>query len=439
MTRALTQDDTICALATSAQSGGVGIIRVSGPSALIVLRQVTLGLPDPPRPRELHFVSFIDGRGYVIDEGYAVWMPAPRSYTAEDVAELQGHGGAANLRRLLSATVAAGARPAQRGEFTLRAFLNGRIDLSQAEAVLDIVQARTETALDLAHAQLRGGLSSEVRALRHELLNVRARLEVQIDFVDEDLGEVHGARPTAELGAARERAAALAATFARGRVLRSGARVVLCGPPNAGKSSLFNALLRSSRAIVTPVPGTTRDFLEETLDLDGVPVTLVDTAGVRATEEPAEVDGVKRALALASDADLVLVLSEATGPVFTLPEGTTGHVLQVRTKADLAPGDVSAATGFGLDALAATIRERVLPEGGRESNRIVVTSARHHGALRAAEGALARAEEASRVGEPPELIAVDVAEALAELGTIVGETTTEDVLDRIFSTFCIGK
>lgn len=442
MASVISSGDTICALATSARSGGVGIIRLSGPESIRIARRISRSLPAAPTSHRLYYSVFQNVDGDAIDDGYAVVMAAPRSYTTEDTVELHGHGGATNLRRLLAAVIAAGARPAERGEFTLRAFLNGRIDLSQAEAVLDVVQARTETALDLAHAQLRGGLSEQIRALRRDLIDALARLEVQIDFVEEDLGEAHIARPTAQLRNTLSAAIELAATYAHGHVVRDGARVVLLGPPNVGKSSLFNALLDQARAIVTEIPGTTRDFIEETSDLGGVPVTLIDTAGVHdQVADAVEAAGVERALALAQEADLVLLLSDGEATYdFPIEALDATRVLRVRTKADRFPGaDVSVVTRFGLDALTEQIRHRVLPDGARYSDRIVVTSARHHQALLAAIDSLEKATHAAAANLEPELVCVDVQEALAQLGLIVGETTTDDLLDRIFSEFCIGK
>ncbi len=431
--------DTICALATSARSGGVGIIRLSGARALSVGRTLAPDLHSVD-PHRLHYTRFVDSDGKQIDDGYLAFMPGPRSYTAEDVVELHGHGGPVNLRRLLEAVTAAGARPAQRGEFTLRAFLNGRIDLSQAEAVLDVVQARTETALDIAHDQLRGGLGEAVRGALSALLDVLARLAVQIDFVDEDLGDVHHESFAPALSAVRARVQALSATFSQGRVLRDGARVVLVGPPNAGKSSLFNAILKQARAIVTDVPGTTRDFLEETADLGGVAVTLVDTAGLRETDDQVEAAGVERTVAVAQDADLILALTDCRTAPEPLPsELDAARVLAVRTKADLGDGDVSTVTSAGLAGLLETVRERVLPEGAVAVDHVVVTSARHHQALIAAGEAIEHAIAASESAQPPELVAVDVQEAVTQLGLVVGETTTDDLLDRIFSEFCIGK
>lgn len=432
--------DTICALATSPVRGGVGIIRISGPATPSVLVTLTGRTTDRFEPLKLTYCRFHDPEGQVIDEGYSVWMPGPRSYTAEDSAELHAHGGAANLTRLLRATVAAGARAADRGEFTLRAFLNGRIDLCQAEAVMDVVQAPTETALQLAHAQLAGSVSRAAGELRRDTIAALARLEVQIDFADEELNDVHGTRPTTELRDLRDRVDVLSATFQRGQVLRNGARVLLLGPPNAGKSSLFNALLRRSRAIVTEVPGTTRDFLEETMDAGGVPVTLIDTAGVREdVADLVESAGVERSLALIAEADLVLLVADCTQPPWSATAVPAHKAMRVRTKADLGDGDVSAETGWGLDALRDRIADRLLPAAAGGDGLTVITLARHHAALVAAADALAQAIDACEVGHPPEIVAVDVQEALAHLGLIVGETSTDDLLDSIFSEFCLGK
>ncbi|MFT7625352.1 MAG: tRNA modification GTPase [Myxococcota bacterium] len=433
--------DTICALATSAGVGGVGIVRISGPESLGILRRVTARFPNPAPPLKLCFTRFVDGDHLSIDEGFAVFMPGPRTFTGEDVAELHTHGGSVNIGRVLRSCLEAGARSAERGEFTLRSFLNGRMDLARAEAVIDVVQAPTESALDIAHRQLRGGLSRAVSLLLDDLLGIHARLEAQIDFVDDDLEDLHEELFGGRLRSLRETTAGLASSYRRGRVLRDGARVVLAGIPNAGKSSLFNALLRSSRAIVTEIPGTTRDFIEERADLGGIPVTLVDTAGLRdATDDVVEAAGVDRAHALVASADLVLLVSDARLAPPPLPTGLTAdRVMRVRTKADLADGDVSVVTGQGLDELAQRIVDRVLPAPTRSAGEVVVTNARHFEALRAAEVALARAEEGAAAGCSSDLLSVDVREALDQLGLIVGKTTTEDLLDRIFGEFCIGK
>lgn len=433
-------DDTICAIATSATAGGIGIIRLSGSQSRDILKKVTQLGDRALKPQMLNYTNFINADNKIIDDGYAVWMPGPNSYTAEDCAEFQAHGGATNLSRLLGVVIAAGARPASRGEFTLRAFLNGRIDLSQAEAVLDIIEAPTETALDIAHRQLRGGLSDQINGVRDTLAMTLALLEAQIDFVEEDLDEAHSTRPTETLKHALEILERIASTFHRGKIVRSGVRVVLVGAPNAGKSSLFNALLKTNRAIVTDIPGTTRDFLEEKMDLDGVPVTLVDTAGVHTSTDTVELQGIERSVSLASNANLVLALTDARDDKpFSIDLTIDPNlIMHVRTKADLAPGDVSVVTGHGIDALVEKIRERLLPESAETTDSAIITSRRHFDAIIKAQKALKSAVTAS-AAEAPEITAVEVQEALHQLGLIVGETTTEDILDRIFSTFCIGK
>jgi tRNA modification GTPase len=402
-----------------------------------------------PEPSRLSYGRFRDGQGVIIDDGYAVYLPGPRTFTGDDVAEVHGHGGAVNLARLLRAIQAAGARTAERGEFSLRAFRNGRLDLAQAEAIADLVEAPTEAALELARAQYDGELSKIVREVRAALTDVLAAVEVQIDFVDEDLGDALTARVGAPLRAALARLIALRSTWARGRLMRISARVVLTGPPNAGKSSLFNVLLDRSRAIVSARPGTTRDFLEDALDLGGYPVTLIDTAGLRDdTDDDIESAGMARALELSQSADAVLWLHpDGEAP----PSALRDHpgLIRVWTQLDRQPDSaprpwdgearISVVTGAGLDALRALLFERIVPAGSREGGTAIVTSERHHAALDAACVAVSDALAADERRLPPELIAIDVKEALDQLGLIVGDTTSEDVLDRIFSRFCIGK
>lgn len=441
--------DTICAIASSAAVGGIGVIRISGPRSLEVLRLVAPFVGERPDPSRLIYGRFRDGQGVVIDDGYAVYLRGPRTFTGDDVAEVHGHGGAVNLARLLRAVQAAGARPAERGEFSLRAFRNGRLDLAQAEAIADLIEAPTEAALELARAQYDGHLSQAVRAIRAALTDVLATVEVQIDFVDEDLGDALTARVSPPLRDARAQLHALKSTWARGRLMRISARVVLTGPPNAGKSSLFNALLDRRRAIVSARPGTTRDFLEDALDLGGYPVTLIDTAGLRdETDDDIESAGMARAIELAQSADAVLWLhAEGEAP----PSALCHHpgLIRVWTQLDRQPevaskpwdgeARISVVTGEGLDALRSLLFERVVPAGSREGGTAIVTSERHHAALDAACVAVSDAIAAEERRLPPELIAIDVKEALDQLGLIVGDTTTEDVLDRIFSRFCIGK
>jgi tRNA modification GTPase len=344
------------------------------------------------------------------------------------------------LRRAVEVCVQAGARPAEPGEFSRRAFLNGRIDLTRAEAICDLVDARTDRALDAARAHLRGELETACLGARERILNLRARLEVTIDFVDDDVPVIDPAELEAEARAITRDIAALADTFQRGRLWRQGARVVIAGPTNAGKSSLFNALCGHDRAIVTPTPGTTRDTLEATVDMLGIPVVLVDTAGLRQTTDPVEAEGVRRAQCAVDEADLILrLLGDEPGPV-----SPHEAELIVASKVDLRPSpsadamSVSAMTGAGLDALIRAIVDRL---GGRDEgqSRLVITRARHHADLRRAAASLDAAAQGLQEGAPAELVAVDVAEATDAIGAIVGMTTIDDVLDRLFGAFCIGK
>jgi tRNA modification GTPase len=446
--------ETIAAVATPAAGAGVGIVRISGGLALEVARCAFSGFPEVPEPRRLYFGAIIDPiERCRVDEGFGVFMPGPRSFTGENVCELQCHGGALNLRRVLEVVLRSGARAAEPGEFTRRAFIHGRLDLAQAEAVLDVIDARTVRGHAAAQAQLEGGLSASVGALRERLIGVLAHLEVQIDFADEHVPDVPLAGLAAQVEAVQRDVRRLSETFERGRIAREGMHVALAGLPNAGKSSLFNALLREPRAIVTDVPGTTRDFLEERADLGGVPIVLIDTAGLRETLDPVERIGVERSSARIHQAAAVLCVHDGTQPPSQADRAVRARVpdvlrLDVLSKCDLpaAPGwahelpdavAVSAHTGQGLDALVGALLARA---GADEAGSApLVTRARHKVALDRASEALGGARDACADMLPWEIVAGEVQLALAALGDIVGATTTEDVLDRIFSEFCLGK
>lgn len=442
-------EDTIAAIATAA-GGGVGIIRLSGPDAISTADRVFRARAHDwhQHPRRMAFGRLVDPHhpdAPPLDEGLAVAFHAPHSYTGEHVVELHLHGGALHLSRCLELILALGPRLADPGEFTRRAFLNGRLDLTRAEAVADLVSARTDAALRQARAHLSGALYDRVAALRERLLDLRARLEVNLDFPDEDVPLMDPADLAHRAHALGDDLAALAGTFRRGgRLLRDGARVVLAGPPNAGKSSLFNALLAQDRAIVTHIPGTTRDTLEESIDIGGVPVVLVDTAGLRPTDDLVEALGVARSEGAILGADLVLRLV-APGEH---PPDIHAHELLVHSKADLHPKGpdtrpdhadslrVSATTGAGLDALKQAIAKRL---GAAEGEGLVVVRERQRQHLQTAAEATWRAAEGLTAGLPIELPAVDLQDAMDALHALVGQTTIEDVLDRLFSTFCIGK
>ncbi len=450
--------DTIAALATPPGVGGVGIVRVSGPQAWAIAAALfTPARPGPWRAAQMRYGQITDATGAPIDEALAVVFRGPRSFTGEDVAELHCHGGPLPLSRTLERIYALGARAADPGEFTMRAFINGRIDLAQAEATLDVIEAQTSLGLKLALDQLQGGLSREVRAIREQLLYPLAYVTALTDFPEDD---VPSEDLLPRLTAARTQLATLLAGAERGMIVRQGARAALVGRPNAGKSSLLNALLRSERAIVTAIPGTTRDTLEETANLGGVPVVLIDTAGITETADPVEQIGVARSRAALERADLVLLLIDGSQPLHhadsEIAALTWGRpTLLVQTKADLpmqadltalaaahpqlvAYVAVSAHTGAGLAALGATVARTLIGEVAL-SDAHLVTNPRHREALRQTAAAVDDALAGLREGRPVDLIAVDLNAAVAALGTITGETVEADLLNTIFSHFCIGK
>ncbi len=396
-------------------------------------------------PRLARFGSFIDpdSPDEPLDDGLALAFHGPQSFTGEHVVELHLHGGTLHLARCLGVLLRQGARLADPGEFTRRAFLAGKLDLTQAEAIADLVSAQTDLALKQARTQLQGSLSREIEAHRETLLHLRAHLEVNLDFSEEDIPLIDPlglAEKGRTLGLALGR---LAETFVKGRRLREGARVVLAGPPNAGKSSLFNALAGEDRAIVTAIPGTTRDTLEESLDIRGIPVVLVDTAGLRETDDLVERLGVERTHRAVKGADLVLRLVGPDDPDVATDDSTSGSEgeLIVHSKVDLRrdrPGGlaISTLTGEGLEALKEKIAERLglIPREG-----LVIVRERQYEALKIASEACLRAAEGLTEGLSPELPAVDLQDAMEALDRLVGKTTIEDMLDRLFSTFCIGK
>ncbi|MFM7232465.1 MAG: tRNA uridine-5-carboxymethylaminomethyl(34) synthesis GTPase MnmE [bacterium] len=457
-------DDTIAAIATAPGPAGLAVVRVSGPAALGVADHVFRGSHPlvGVAGHTLHHGWAVDEArdGLRVDEVVAGVFRAPRSYTGEDVVEFSCHGGPVPARRVLAAMLAAGARLAGPGEFTLRAFLAGRLDLAQAEAVADLVRAETESASDLALAQLAGALSRRVGALETRVADAAAEVEARVDFA-EDVGGVetppHVREAVAEV--ARELDAMLAgAPWAR--AVREGVRVPLVGQPNAGKSSLFNALLGEDRAIVTDEPGTTRDRVSERIEVAGVPVTLSDTAGVRLATNPVEAMGVARALAALEDAAVVLWVVDGSRPLADdgglLASGLSGRrVVVALSKCDLAavvtPESfvpvlganapvvrVSSTTGEGLDALRYALANVLGAErvGGLAG---AVSNPRHTDALERARAALGRAAVVAAEGAPGEIVALELREALAALGEVTGRDASEDLLERVFSRFCIGK
>jgi len=440
-------NDLIYALATPV-GGAIAVVRLSGTGAKKLLYTVFTGRG---APREMAYGRIVNEAGEPLDQAMAAFFPAPRSYTGEDMAELYLHGGQTTVRRVL-ALLGRHARGARPGEFTERAFLNGKLDLAQAEAVMDLINAGAERSANSALAQLTGRLSERIAAVEAQLLDALSGLEAAIDYPEELEDDVTSALPGV-LAAAEAELAALIGAGLSGRVLREGARVALIGRPNAGKSSLLNALAGAERAIVTQFAGTTRDVLEEAVSMDGIPVTLFDTAGIRAADDPVERIGVERARRAAERADLLLLCFDAAAPLSEEDEAllaeTAGRSrLAVCCKDDLpalweaealSPYGieavaVSAETGEGLAALRRAIAARIAPA----AESALVTNARHIEALQRAAASVADAEK-SAGGTEPELVATDLREALAALGQITGREASADLIERIFSKFCVGK
>ncbi|KRD31474.1 tRNA modification GTPase MnmE [Lysobacter sp. Root916] len=444
--------DTIAAIATAPGAGGVGIVRLSGPRARAIGEALAARRL---RPRHAHHVRFVDADGEAIDDGIALYFAAPASYTGEDVVELQAHGSPAVLQALAARCGALGARRARPGEFSERAFLEGRLDLAQAEAVADLIAAADERAARAARRALDGEFSRRVDALADELLAVRVHVEAAIDFADEPLDTLGGAGLRRRLASLSTDLDTLLAAAERGRRLRDGLHAVIVGPPNAGKSSLLNALAGSERAIVTDIAGTTRDLLHETIRSDGVELTLVDTAGLREGGDAIEREGMRRARDELARADLAIVVLDARDP-------ESGHAavadaiagvparLWLHNKADLLDpaaaavldGDdriaLSARTGQGLDALHAHLRRLAQGEGADASEGAFTARARHVEALRRAQTELADAG-GQLEREVLDLAAESLRQAHDALGEITGRVRADDLLGHIFSSFCIGK
>ena len=460
-------DDTIAAISTPIGEGGIGIVRMTGSQAAGILKKIFCPGKEKERasdklcplsliPYHLHYGYIIDPQSdEAVDEVLVSYMPAPHTYTREDVVEINCHGGVVPLRRVLELSLLHGARLAQPGEMTLRAFLNGRIDLAQAEAVLDIVQAKTEASLRGAVEQLGGRLSDEVRAMRALLLDVLAYLEATIDFEEDEIPFQDVGPPLEE---AIERLGELLANADRGIIYRQGVRTAIVGRPNVGKSSLLNALLRTSRAIVTPIPGTTRDTLEETLNLKGIPLVLVDTAGITAeTDDAIERLGIERSRAALAQADLALLVIDGSEPLQNADSEIADLVgdkpaIVVINKTDLAQKaepdgllpqtervPISALTGQGLEKLEEAIIGTVFSGQVVTADEPLVSSPRHKDLLARALRHLKAAQDSYNEGMAYDFVAIDLTTTVDALGEITGETATEDLLEAIFSNFCIGK
>jgi tRNA modification GTPase len=458
------RDDTIAAIATPAGMGGIGIIKMSGPRSAAITERIfqPRRAAFPLASHRLYYGEIVDPHTHqILDEVLVSFMARPLSYTREDVIEINCHGGYQVLQEILSLVISAGARLAEPGEFTRRAFLNGRIDLAQAEAVIDLIEAQSAAAARQAAQQLTGTLSREINRLRDELLLVLSALDASIEFPEEDIDLPSPAELLAQTGDLISHLAALMRTFDRGRLVREGACTVIAGKPNVGKSTLFNRLLNEERAIVTPYPGTTRDCIEESLVIKGIPLRLVDTAGLRDASDHIEEAGVRIANRRLDQADITVLVIDGSAGLDGQDEALLNRLREKKVivacnKADL-PGTisleairaflpespvvtVSALLGTGIEALKEAVAATLLENGtSLSSHAVIITTLRHARALEKAMEALEQAQQGLRDKIPPEFVAADLQFAAQHLGEITGTSSPDEVLDGIFSRFCIGK
>ncbi|MGE5612780.1 MAG: tRNA uridine-5-carboxymethylaminomethyl(34) synthesis GTPase MnmE [Bacillota bacterium] len=458
--------DTIAAISTPLGTGGIGIIRISGPDAFIISDRIFRGRM-AFKDMKSHTVShgkIIDPlNGNLLDEVLMIKMKGPNTFTGEDTVEISCHGGIIVLRNVLSLVLREGARAAGPGEFTKRAFMNGKIDLAQAEAVIDLINSKTDEGSRAAAVQLEGRLSQRIRAARKELIGLIAHIEAVLDYPEYDIEELTGEKVINGIRSARDEILRIAKSYDTGRLLKEGISAAIIGKPNAGKSSLLNALAGVSRAIVTDIPGTTRDIIEEYINVNGIPVRLLDTAGIRKTRDPVESIGVERARKAASEADLAIVVLDASTGI--LPEDCEiltflkeKKKVIIINKTDIADEDrisdmkrqleeagnspvivASMLDGTGMDELLDAISGLFMEGAVDVNNEVLITNIRHKTLLEKSAESLASAKEAYENGLTLDLVAIDIRESAENLGRITGESVGEDIINEIFSRFCIGK
>jgi tRNA modification GTPase len=458
--------DTIAAVATPPGEGAIAVIRIGGPDALKIGDRI-FRAPRPltaSRGYTLHHGTIVGADGVELDEVLATVFRAPRSYSGEDIVEISCHGGLYVTNAVLNAALSAGARRAEPGEFTRRAYLNGKMDLSRAEAVASLISSKSERAYRASLEQLRGRLAGKVEELRSELRGLCALLEVDLDFSEEGISVIGRTEIDRKIRTSKERLERLAETFRTGRIYRDGVSVIIVGPPNAGKSSLFNALLKDSRAIVTPIPGTTRDYLEESLTLEGILFRITDTAGLRISKDLIESEGIARTMRSLEIADIVLLVNETVGGaerwealIESIPITGEQQLILVKNKIDLIPGEsekvakielkgglrtevwISALTGLGVHTLAKELVHSVAESELSAHETVCVISERHAESLMKGARSLATALDSMNSGMTNEFVAFDLRESVSALGEITGEITSEEILNSVFREFCIGK
>ncbi|WZL73157.1 tRNA uridine-5-carboxymethylaminomethyl(34) synthesis GTPase MnmE [Clostridiaceae bacterium 35-E11] len=458
-------ESTIAAIATAPGEAGIGIVRLSGGASIEILDKIFVPNKRASikeyESRKLVYGKVIDPQtGKVIDEVLATYMKAPYTYTAEDVVEIDCHGGIVPVRKILELVLRYGAQMAEPGEFTKRAFLNGRIDLAQSEAVMDLIGAKTDKSFDVALKQLEGSLSTTVQKIRHRILEMMAHITVNIDFPDEDIEEITYQQLEEDAKDIKTNIQDLLDTAYTGKILKEGLHTVIIGKPNVGKSSLMNALLKESRAIVTEIPGTTRDIIEEVVSIQGIPLKIVDTAGIRETEDIVEKIGVERSKAFFNKADLIIFVLNASEPltpedkqIIDLLQDRQTIILMNKTDLPMALQKeeiegllphkkiikVSILEGTGLEELEDAIVDMVYGGSVRQQEASLVTSVRHKDALEKAMNSIRDSIEAVQKGLPLDFVEVDVKNCWEYLGEITGDTVGEDMLDMIFANFCLGK
>ncbi|MDD5449933.1 MAG: tRNA uridine-5-carboxymethylaminomethyl(34) synthesis GTPase MnmE [Candidatus Omnitrophica bacterium] len=462
----LNLDDTIAAIATPIGEAGIGIVRLSGPRSLEIADAI-FSSKDGVKPSEFHTYTthygWISKGADIVDEVLLTVMKAPKSYTKEDIVEINCHGGIAPLKDALDICLGLGARLAEPGEFTKRAFLNGRIDLAQAEAVLDIIRARTQKGLKLAISQLEGGISDAIRGFREGLIDVKVHLEASVDFPEEGLSVFSRPELESQLNRLKGEMDKLLKSFETGKAIREGINCVICGKTNAGKSSLMNALLKEERVIVTPIPGTTRDAVSEAIDIEGVPINLVDTAGISDTNDTLEKEGIRKSRLWMDKADLILFMIDAgtgiTAEDMRIIELIRGKkIICVVNKIDLKDDidrdsavlcgllgeeavtvKISVLKKINLEGLIKAVSDKIRTGEVSQDDSGILTNARHKDCVSKASAAVEEALFSLKEGQPEEIIAISLDEAVSALGEVTGNNVSEEVLDRIFGQFCVGK
>ncbi len=456
-------EDTIAAIATAPGEGGIGVVRISGEKSRAILEQIFSREKNEYDiiPRMMHYGFVCDNfSGELIDEVMAVYFKEPYSYTAEDVVEIQCHGSMVSLRKILSLVLKNGARIAEPGEFTKRAFLNGRLDLSQAEAVIDLIRAKSDKSFDVALNQLEGNFSKEICQIRAELMNSLVNITVNIDYPDEDIEQLTFENIVSDLTSVRVKIEKMLQTSDTGRIMSEGLKISIIGKPNVGKSSLMNALLKETRAIVTSVPGTTRDTIEEMLTIRGIPVKLTDTAGIRETEDLIEKIGIEKSKEAFNNADLIIFMADRSRALDEEDFSILNHIrdkkaVVILNKTDLPSAfdsvelekhlpeaciiEASVVNGDGIEELENVVENMVYGGEVKQSNSMMVTNVRHKNLLEEAETSLSDAIEMAKACQPLELLEIDASRAYECLGAIIGEAVEEDIINEVFKRFCLGK